>query len=285
MERNDAMNSEADRFLEDLSRPASQEIVVAGRLLKPGSRVRLRPRPGGDVLDGILAGRFAVIEGIEEDYRGKARVAVILEEGPGRDLTATRHPAHRYFFALDEIEPLGIEQCVTKRVLVAGIGNVFLGDDGFGVEVTRRLASLELPQEIEVADFGIRGLDLAYALGQPYEAAILVDSIAGEGVPGHLQVIEPQIDEDEPVPFNSHQLHPHAVLRLARRLGALPAKIFVVGCKPLDLTDGESMSMNLSDPVAAAVDAAVELVLKLASRLLSSDKLVTAEILNAKQPE
>src|SRR6185369_263070 len=82
-----------------------QEVMVAGRLLRPGSKVRLQPRPGGDILDGALAGRVAEIEGIDEDDTGAVHVAVILDDDPGRDLGATRHPAHRFFFAPSELEP------------------------------------------------------------------------------------------------------------------------------------------------------------------------------------
>jgi hydrogenase maturation protease len=274
------MSSEADVFLEDLSHPGPQEIAVAGCLLRPGSRVRLRPRPGGDVLDGVLAGRAAMIEGIEQDDRGTAHVAVILDDDPGRDLAATCHPTRRFLFMTDEIEPIdeGAAPSVAGRVLVAGIGNVFFGDDGFGSAVARRLAATELPPGIEVADFGIRGLDLAYALGQPYDAAILVDAMIRGGLPGRLWVIEPAArrDEAEAVLFDSHRMDPLAVLHLARRLGGLPPQVLLVGCEPLAVVAGESMSMGLSIPVAVAVEKAVEMVLDLAGLLLAGRRPVAA---------
>jgi hydrogenase maturation protease len=233
--------------------------------------VRLRPRPGGDLLDGILAGRAAVIDSIEQDDQGAIHVAVVLEDDPGRDLAAAHHLAHRFFFALDELESLAGSTWVaaSKRVLVAGVGNVFFGDDGFGVAVAQRLLQEELPPGVEVADFGIRGLDLAYALGQPYEAAILVDTVAHGAGPGRLQVIEPDLDGAPAASFDSHRLDPLAVLHLARRLGGLPPRVLLVGCVPAALGAGEPMSMHLSAPVAAAVEEAAQLVLELARRLLA----------------
>ncbi len=266
------MSSAADAFLETLSRPGLQEVIVAGHLLRPGSRVRLKPQSGGDILDSALAGRAAVVEGIERDEAGTAHVAVVLEDDPGRDLAPARHPAHRFFFRPEEIEPIdeNAGASTSKRVLVAGIGNVFLGDDGVGAAVARRLAGMELPPEVEVADFGIRGLDLAYALGQPYDAVILVDTVARGGLPGDLHVIEPDLDSEDATPFNSHRMDPVAVLQLARRLGTLPPQILLVGCEPLETAAGESMSMNLSAPVAAAVEAGAKRALELAGTLLTS---------------
>jgi hydrogenase maturation protease len=263
--------SEADGFLEALSHPGPQQIVVAGRLLKPGSRVRLKPRPGGDLLDMTLAGRVAAIEGVEHDDGGAAHVAVVLEDDPGRDMGAARHPAHRFFFAPEEMEPIDESAGPpgTKRLLVAGIGNVYLGDDGFGVAVAQWLAARQLPPEIEVVDFGIRSLDLAYALGQPYEAAILVDTVPHAGCPGRLRVIEPEIGEQESPCFESHRMNPEAVLRLARRLGELRPRIFLIGCEPAGRETDESMSMSLSPPVAAAVERAATMVLELAGSLLA----------------
>jgi hydrogenase maturation protease len=272
------MNSAADAFLETLSCPGPQEVIVAGRLLRPGRRVRLKPRRVGDTLDSALTGRVAVIEGIEQDEAGIAHVAVVLEDDPGRDLAPARHPAHRFFFAPEEIEPIdeGAGPSMSKRVLVAGIGNVFLGDDGFGPAVAQRLAGMELAREVEVADFGIRGLDLAYALGRPYEAVILVDTVARGGLPGQLQVIEPDLGSEDAGPFDSHRMDPLAVLQLARRLGSLPAQILLVGCEPGEVAARESMAMSLSAPVAAAVEQAAQTVLKLTGALLAERRPAAA---------
>jgi hydrogenase maturation protease len=269
------MSVEADDFLEVLSTPGPQEVMASGHLLRPGNRVRLKPHQGGDVIDMALAGRLAVIEGIEQDDTGTTHVAVILEDDPAADLAAARHPAHRFFFAPDEIAPAGagFKPVPTMRILVAGIGNVFLGDDGFGPAVAQYLTKRELPREINVVDFGIRGMDLAYALSQPCDVAILVDTVARGGPVGSLYVIEPDMDGCEETSFDSHRMEPTAVLRLARRLGRLPPRVLLVGCEPTEAMASESMSMKLSDPVAAAVEEAARIVLKLASQLLTGDRL------------
>ena len=109
-----------------------------------------------------------------------------------------------------------------RSVLVAGIGNVFLADDGFGVEVARRLAERELPGGVKVADFGIRGMDLAYELQEDYDAAVLVDAVPRGQAPGTLFVIEPDLEQAEPV-LDAHAMDPVRVLGLARTLGYAPA--------------------------------------------------------------
>jgi hydrogenase maturation protease len=150
-----------------------------------------------------------------------------------------------------------------KRVLVAGVGNVFLGDDGFGVEVVRRLAGRELPDGVEVADFGIRGMDLAYALQDDYEVVIFVDATPRGEEPGTVYLIEPEIEEDGEVSLDTHGMDPVKVMKLARTLGARPTRTLVVGCEPQVLVSGENyedMLMELSEPVRAAVEEAVKLV-------------------------
>ena len=256
-----------------MSRVGLQEIEVAGRILRPGSRVLLRPRPGGDLLDSALAGRTALIEAIDEDDTGSAHVAVIMEDDPGRGMGGARHPAHRFFFAPSELEPLE-ESCPAepkRRVLVAGIGNIFLGDDGFGVAVAQRLQGRQLPAGVDIIDFGIRGMDLAYALGQPYHAAILVDTVPEGELPGALVVLEAQQDNEEASALDGHRMDPYAVLRLARRLGPLPGQVLIVGCRPEEIHEEWSpeTSMMLSVPVAAAVEKAADLVQELAARLMA----------------
>src|ERR687887_2844202 len=125
-------------YWEELERPAPD---VVGDLRR-GARVRLRPRLGGDIFDAVLDGKAAVIESIEQDTDGNVLLAVTVEDDPGRDLGERRQPGHRFFFKPDEVEPLAPAQAPepTRRVLVAGIGNVFLGDDGFGVALAGRLA-------------------------------------------------------------------------------------------------------------------------------------------------
>jgi hydrogenase maturation protease len=156
------------------------------------------------------------------------------------------------------------------RLLVAGIGNIFLGDDAFGVEVARRLAGRPLPAGVEVRDFGIRGFDLACALVDGHAGAILVDTAQQGGEPGTLYVIEPELPAGEVPPgvVEGHGLHPAKVLLLARQMGEVCPWVRIVACEPLTFGSEEEPVMGLSDPVAAAVDEAVRLVESLAGKVL-----------------
>ena len=150
-----------------------------------------------------------------------------------------------------------------RRVLVAGIGNVFLGDDGFGVEVVGRLSERKLPEGVEVVDFGIRGLDLAYTLHEDYDLVVFVDATQRGGEPGTVYLIEPEIEEDGEVSLDTHGKDPVKVIKLSRALGARLTRTLVVGCEPQVVVSGEDyddMLMELSEPVRAAVDEAVRLV-------------------------
>ena len=152
---------------------------------------------------------------------------------------------------------------MSKRILVAGIGNVFLGDDGFGVEVVKRLAERELPDEVVVADFGIRGMDLIYALQDDYEVVIIVDATPRGEEPGTVYLLEPEIEEDGEVVLDTHGMDPVRVIKFARTLGARPGRTLVVGCEPRVVISGddyEEMLMELSEPVQAAVEEAAKLV-------------------------
>jgi hydrogenase maturation protease len=163
-----------------------------------------------------------------------------------------------------------------KRVLVAGVGNIFLGDDGFGVEVVRRLAERALPEGVEVKDFGIRGMDLAYALQEDYEVVVFVDAVPRGEEPGTVYLIEPEIEEDGEVSLDTHGMDPVKVIKLSRALGAEPTRTFVVGCEPLVVLSGEDyddMSMELSEPVQAAVGEAVKLVESLVEEIGGEGKV------------
>jgi hydrogenase maturation protease len=152
---------------------------------------------------------------------------------------------------------------VSGRILVAGIGNIFLGDDGFGCEVVRRLAERELPEGVEVRDFGIRGMDLAYALMEPYEAVVFVDAVPRGEEPGTVYLIEADVPDEGEVALDTHGMDPVSVIRLARVLGAEGPRTLVVGCEPKVILSGEDyddMLMELSEPVQRAVDEAVKLV-------------------------
>lgn len=162
---------------------------------------------------------------------------------------------------------------MTERILVAGIGNIFFADDGFGVEVAQRLATRSWPDEARIVDFGIRGLDLAYALLDGYELVILVDAAPRGGLPGTLYVIEPEqaSSSDKPIcTLEMHGMNPWKVLQMAATLGGPLPRVLVVGCEPTPPEDPEDMQMGLSPPVAAAVDEAVRLVESLVAEQLSS---------------
>jgi hydrogenase maturation protease len=155
-----------------------------------------------------------------------------------------------------------------ERILIAGIGNIFLGDDAFGCEVVQRLAERELPGNVEVVDFGIRGLDLAYALQDDYGTVIFVDALPQGEEPGTVSLVEPEIEEGE-VTLDTHGMDPVKVLRLARAMGTAMPRTLVVGCEPQNipgLGSGsethpyDEMLMGLSEPVQAAVEEAAKLV-------------------------
>jgi hydrogenase maturation protease len=153
------------------------------------------------------------------------------------------------------------------RTLVAGIGNVFLGDDGFGVEVVRRLDPTVLPDDVDVADYGIRGVHLAYELlNGRYTSVVMVDAAPLDGPPGTVAIIDIDVNGSPPPSterpgsaapgFDAHGLHPEAVLTLLRTLGGRLERALVVGCRPAVLDE----TAGLSAPVEAAVEEATHLV-------------------------
>jgi hydrogenase maturation protease len=252
-------------------------IEIGGVPVRRGDRVRLRPRAGGDVFDIALSGKIAAVESIEQDYEGNLHVCVVVEDDPGQDIGLMRQPGHRFFFAPAEVEPLGKDEVGApiemKKILVAGIGNIFLADDAFGVEVAKRLRNITFPAGVRVADFGIRGFDLAYALMEGYETTVLVDAYPGEGEPGSLFVVEPdlaELNQSQPGMVEPHAMNPLSVLRMAVSMGAELKRILLVGCVPATLGPEEGQ-MGLSKPVAAAVDEAVKLVASLVTRILAGE--------------
>jgi hydrogenase maturation protease len=152
-------------------------------------------------------------------------------------------------------------------ILIAGIGNIFLGDDAFGSEVARRLALRTWPDGVRAVDFGIRGLDLAYALLDGHDLTILIDAAPRGGAPGTLYVIEPDLsgldgsDQNASL-LDAHTLDPLKILGLARVMGAGLKRLLLVGCEPGDL-GGEEGRLGMTDPVCVAVDQAVTLVTRL----------------------
>jgi hydrogenase maturation protease len=156
-----------------------------------------------------------------------------------------------------------------NRILVAGIGNIFFGDDAFGLVVVAELKRSELPPEVEVLDFGIRGYDLAYAIMDGYAATILVDATIRGNEPGTLYLIEPSqedIAELGTAAPDGHSLGPVQVIQLVQSLGGQISSLYLVGCEPalLETDDGQ---MGLSEPVQAAVPGAVEMIRRLTREL------------------
>ncbi|HET8635520.1 MAG TPA: hydrogenase maturation protease [Acidobacteriaceae bacterium] len=170
------------------------------------------------------------------------------------------------------------------RILVACIGNIFLGDDGFGCEVARTLAAISLPPEATVIDFGIRAFDLAFALIEPYQTIILVDTIARGSQPGTVYVLQPAMDAagtSGPEIFDPHSMDPARLLRLAQTLGEITAGIYIVGCEPLDFGEELEGRMGLSQPVHAAVPEAAAAVIELIQRAAQTDSSAVRELSSA----
>jgi hydrogenase maturation protease len=269
------MNEWEWQVLEDKS--PVQSVEINGIPVRRGDRVRLRPNDGGDVFDLALQGKIAAVESIEQDYEGKLHVCVVVDDDPGRDIGLMRQPGHRFFFMPAELEPIAAgdetQNAVAKKILIAGIGNIFLADDAFGVEVAARLANHPFPPGVRVADFGIRGLDLAYALMEGYETTILVDACPGDGEPGTIFVIQPDLDElnsaeMQPGVVEPHAMNPVAVLRMAKTMGGELKRVLIVGCVPATLGPEEG-HMGLSEPVEGAVDEGVKVIDSLVKRILS----------------
>jgi len=187
---------------------------------------------------------------------------------------------------------------MSGRLLIAGVGNIFLGDDGFGVEVANRLSSVDLPDWVDVVDYGIRGMHLAYDLAGGYNSAILLDATARGGAPGMIYVVEPELGSPMPAAgdeaalaanpmFNAHGMQPDVVLSMlgmleaehavdSRIQGPKARRILIVGCEPASVDYG----IGLSEPVAAAVDEAVKVVLDpaaAAGRSGEDHRLITKE--------
>lgn len=150
---------------------------------------------------------------------------------------------------------------MSQRILIAGLGNIFWGDDGFGVEVVRRLSTQVLPGSIRVADFGIRALHLAYELlDGGYQTTVLVDAARMGDKPGTVYFIKPDLDtlwSDTSELLDAHAMDFRSVLRLVKSLGGNPGDIYIVGCEPLQLEGG---AIGLSKPVADAVDEALRMI-------------------------
>ena len=167
-----------------------------------------------------------------------------------------------------------------RRILIAGIGNIFFGDDAFGCEAIRQLSAKELPEGVTATDFGIRSYDLAYAITSGFDTVILVDAVSRGEAPGTVYLIEPELAQDEmfaAADVNGHGMNPATVLQLASSLGGILPNIMLVGCEPLSLEpipsdeaaiDGAQSSCALSPPVQNAVPVAIETIMKVVEKVL-----------------
>ncbi len=162
-----------------------------------------------------------------------------------------------------------------QRILIACIGNIFLGDDGFGVEVARRLSTRHYPESVHIVDFGIRGLDLAYALLEHYDTVVLVDTVSRRGLPGTLYLLEIDPTADNPEQASqfmpdAHSMDPVKVFAFAKMLGAQPVRTLLVGCEPGPLEEEPGCGDGLSEPVQAAIDEAVKMIDSLTEELVAT---------------
>ena len=180
------------------------------------------------------------------------------------------------------------------HILVAGIGNIFLGDDGFGSEVARRLLSADLPEEVRVVDYGIRGFDLAYAILDEWPVVVLVDALPRGEKPGTLTLMEADLGNtgdasqvEESGGFSGHLMTPAAVFSLVRMLGGRPRRVLIVGCEPETFGPENEGRMGLSEVVEAAIPGAMEMVSELAGRLIAeaAPGPTTVPDLGARRPD
>ena len=281
--------------------PPPTSITINGKEVKAGSRVRLCPKKRrADAFDAVLDGKTATVEVIHQDFENRVYLVVTADNDPALELMQMQSrimPGHLFFFFPEEVEPLENESDMSssvapleptkpvegkpKRILIACIGNIFLGDDGFGVEVARRLQSREYPESVQVVDIGIRGMDLAYTLLDDYYTLILVDAVPRGGQPGTLYLIEPDVAninaeqgaEAGRAALDTHSMDPVKVLAYARTLGARAIRTLLVGCEPTPVSGNsgyEEMQMGLSTPVQAAIDEAVKMIDSLIEQLLAA---------------
>ncbi|MBS1811093.1 MAG: hydrogenase maturation protease [Acidobacteria bacterium] len=242
-------------------------VNIGDATFRVGSRVRLLPRAGGDIFDVALQNKSAVIESIERDFEDNIHLAVVLDDDPGKDIGMMRHVGHRFFFRPDEVALLP-----EKRILIAGIGNIFLGDDGFGVAVAQQLLQREITDNICVRDFGIRGFDLAMKLAENYDVVILVDAMARGGNPGDVYWLDLDLHElENHTEITTHELTPLRALALGTAFGAIYQQVFIVGCEPLNLDEG----MGLSEPIWQAIPEAISLIDSLANKICRQQKSLT----------
>jgi hydrogenase maturation protease len=165
-----------------------------------------------------------------------------------------------------------------KKILIAGLGNIFQADDAFGCEVIRQLKPEAFPPGVTVIDFGIRSYDLAFALTNGYDAIILVDAAGRGGKPGTVYLIEPEasaLDEDQQPAVDAHSMNPLSVIQMAQSLGGVCGKLYLIGCEPAEL---ESDEIGLSDKVQKAIPQAVAMIESLVKELLDRKETSNASL-------
>jgi len=173
--------------------------------------------------------------------------------------------------SLFRISDFVIHHFGVKNILVAGIGNIFFGDDAFGCEVAAQLMRRPLPEGVRVIDFGIRSYDLAYAMMDGPDVTIFIDATPQGQPPGTIYLIEPDqnfLDNPSGEVVNAHSMNPVRVLQLIRSLGGQPGRLYLVGCEPAVL-ETEDGAMGLSQPVRAAIPKAIEMIDSLIHDLLA----------------
>lgn len=165
-----------------------------------------------------------------------------------------------------------------KKILIAGIGNIFHGDDGFGCEVLRQLDPRSLPAGVTARDFGIRSYDMAYAIVDGHDVVIMVDAASRGQPPGTVYLIEPDLNRLEALEqsaVDAHAMNPVAVLQLAKSLGGIKAAIYLVACEPAVL-ESEDGQMELSEPVRQAVPQALAMIDSLVKQIFDDKQTVNA---------
>jgi hydrogenase maturation protease len=240
--------------------PFADTMLIGGITVGSGTRVRLNPSRRADAQDLFYAGRLATVKGVFNDVDGDQHVAVALDDDPASDMLEWQ--GRFLYFHPDEIEVLRRN----GTVLVAGIGNIFLSDDGFGVEVVKHIDTATLPAGVTVTDFGIRGVHLALELLDGYDALVLVDAMPLGEPPGTVVTFEPDVDSVDPSSVDAHSMSPAVVLGLLAGMGGHVPRVVIVGCQPLTLDEG----IGLSEPVSAAVAPAAEAVLRVLSDISSN---------------
>jgi len=161
-----------------------------------------------------------------------------------------------------------------NRILVAGIGNIFFGDDAFGCEVAAELTKRSWPDGVNIVDFGIRAYDLAYAIMDGYDATVLIDAAPRGENPGTVYLLEldpDKVDASGDEIADAHALTPVRVLQLIRALGGRAKNLYLVGCEPARL-DGEGV-IGLSDEIRNAVPVAVKMIEKILADLASGRRI------------